>query len=153
MILRRSGGVSWICAGPPGGASGAAPGALRAPGSGVQRRSKNAARSVRSLCLGRLFFLKKGVASQSRVFTGHICSKFFSMTMISCPSEDEVGPTECVAGKCICKEGLYYVCHERRDNSTWSGCSKECKCQQQRPVDGCTPIAALASARADSLQI
>ncbi|CAK0830821.1 unnamed protein product [Prorocentrum cordatum] len=95
----------------------------------------------------------KGVASQSRVFTGHICSKFFSMTMISCPSEDEVGPTECVAGKCICKEGLYYVCHERRDNSTWSGCSKECKCQQQRPVDGCTPIAALASARADSLQI
>eukprot|EP00959_Pyramimonas_sp_CCMP1952_P163718 3422573-Pyramimonas_sp.AAC.1 len=37
--LRRSARTSWICAGsplPPGGVSGAVPGALRPPGRGVQ---------------------------------------------------------------------------------------------------------------------
>ena len=59
MIFRRTARISWICAGPPlGGASGAAPGALRAPGRGIRRRSKNSARTSQSLRLRCMFFLE-----------------------------------------------------------------------------------------------
>ncbi|CAK0788300.1 unnamed protein product [Prorocentrum cordatum] len=92
-------------------------------------------------------------ASQKRLLTGDTCNMFFGVTMLGCPSEAEVGPTECVAGKCICKEGLYYFCHLKSDNRTWSGCSKECRCQKSRPADSCTRTAPTTSAPAASLQV
>ena len=47
--FRRSARISWIGVwAPPGGASGATPGALRAPGRGVRRRSRKSARTSES---------------------------------------------------------------------------------------------------------
>ncbi|CAK0862355.1 unnamed protein product, partial [Prorocentrum cordatum] len=68
---------------PPRGASGAAPGALRAPGRGVQRKSKKSARSADSFCLWRFPFFRK----RSNIFR---CDYF--VTARSCHSGPAAPP-------------------------------------------------------------
>merc|ERR1719487_2969173 len=45
---------------------------------------------------------EKYAASQLNVNTGSKCGMFWSCS-------DDLGPTDCVASKCLCKAGLFYM--------------------------------------------
>mmetsp|Transcript_6351 Transcript_6351/g.17918 ORF Transcript_6351/g.17918 Transcript_6351/m.17918 type:complete len:164 (-) Transcript_6351:158-649(-) len=71
----------------------------------------------------------KHAASQYDVNTGSTCDPILGFWGCSA----DLGPTDCVAGKCLCEAGKFYICHEVPDTEgqrTMSGCSKECKCQK-----------------------